>query len=175
MTKSLVIDGLSTIDLSTFNEDWLGWSDIRAPKCVDGYDHDFQPTDSQGHSMECANGCGAMWSLSCGVSKPDDKAEYIAWMNAAEAYRQEWHAQLCDEAINGDPYLIDWKAEHEADFMAASHEFGEDVDFAQAQWEAEIRYENFHLGMTPDGTGMDYVDPCYRDDAEASWYDFCTR
>ena len=29
MTKSLVIDGLSTIDLSTFNEDWLNWSNAR--------------------------------------------------------------------------------------------------------------------------------------------------
>lgn len=33
--------------------------------------HDWQPTDNQGYSMECANGCGETWSIYNGVDYED--------------------------------------------------------------------------------------------------------
>ena len=53
MTKSLVIDGLSTIDLSTFNEDWLGWPDAPGGKDHEPYGEDVDFAQAQ-MVAECA-------------------------------------------------------------------------------------------------------------------------
>jgi hypothetical protein len=53
MTKSLVVDGLSTIDLSTFNEDWLNWPDAPGgEQCLvhgDNCDPEFCPEWQKDH------------------------------------------------------------------------------------------------------------------------------
>ena len=80
---------IDEFDAKTVNEDWFGWSD--APG---GCQHDWQPTDSQGYSMECANGCGAMWSIEefeagFGAQVDADLDAGASWPEIVEQYGED--------------------------------------------------------------------------------------